>query len=126
LDAYAKGQDIHTRTFCEMFGLNIEEVSKILKDPSHPKHEEYTQLRTVAKRINFGIIYGVGAPGLSEQVERPAQYAHLTEDEWIEQCQKFIDQYLSKYVGVKRFVNQGNRLVAKQSELTNYFGRVRH
>lgn len=126
LDAYAKGQDIHTRTFCEMFGLNIEEVSKILKDPSHPKHEEYSQLRTVAKRINFGIIYGVGAPGLSEQVERPAQYAHLTEDEWIEQCQKFIDQYLSKYVGVKRFVNQGNRLVAKQSELTNYFGRVRH
>lgn len=126
LDAYAKNQDIHTRTFCEMFGLDIDVVAAILKDKTHPLHEEYSQLRTVAKRINFGIIYGVGAPGLSEQVDRPAQYKHLSEDEWIDQCQKFIDQYLSKYVGVKRFVNQGNRLVAKDAELANYFGRVRH
>lgn len=126
LDAYAKNQDIHTRTFCEMFGLDIKEVAKILKDKSHPLCEEYNQLRTVAKRINFGIIYGVGAPGLSEQVTRPAQYKHLSEQEWIDQCQKFIDQYLSKYTGVKRFVNQGKRLVQKNSELENYFGRVRH
>lgn len=126
LDAYAKNQDIHTRTFCEMFGHNIDEVQRILADDKHPLHEEYSQLRTVAKRINFGIIYGVGASGLSEQVERPAQYRHLSEEEWIEQCQKFIDQYLSKYVGVKRFVNQGNRLVAKEAQLANYFGRVRH
>ncbi len=126
LDAYAKNQDIHTRTFCEMFGLDIAEVQRILKDKTHPLNEEYNQLRTVAKRINFGIIYGVGAPGLSEQVDRPAQYKDLSEEEWIDQCQKFIDQYLSKYVGVKRFVNQGNRLVAKDAELSNYFGRVRH
>lgn len=126
LDAYAKNQDIHTRTFCEMFGLNVDEVTKILKDKSHPLNAEYEQLRTVAKRINFGIIYGVGAPGLSEQVDRPTQYKNLSEEEWVEQCQKFIDQYLSKYVGVKRFVNQGNRLVAKDAELANYFGRIRH
>lgn len=126
LDAYAKNQDIHTRTFCEMFGLDIDEVVKILKDDKHPLYEEYSLLRTVAKRINFGIIYGVGAPGLSEQVDRPAQYRDLSEEEWVDQCQKFIDQYLSKYVGVKRFVNQGNRLVSKDAELTNYFGRVRH
>jgi len=126
LDAYAKNQDIHTRTFCEMFGLDIKEVAKILKDKNHPLSEEYNQLRTVAKRINFGIIYGVGAPGLSEQVTRPAQYKHLSEEEWIQQCQKFIDQYLSKYTGVKRFVNQGKRLVSKNAELENYFGRVRH
>lgn len=126
LDAYAKNQDIHTRTFCEMFGLDIEEVQRILKDKNHPLNAEYDVLRTVAKRINFGIIYGVGAPGLSEQVERPAQYKDLSEEEWVQQCQKFIDQYLDKYVGVKRFVNQGNRLVAKDSQVTNYFGRVRH
>lgn len=126
LDAYAKNQDIHTRTFCEMFGLDIEQVQKVLKDASHPLNEEYSQLRSVAKRINFGIIYGVGAPGLSEQVDRPAQYKNLNEQEWIDQCQKFIDQYLSKYVGVKRFVNQGNRLVSREAELTNFFGRVRH
>lgn len=126
LDAYAKNQDIHTRTFCEMFGLNIDLVISILKDPMHPLYEEYSLLRTVAKRINFGIIYGVGAPGLSEQVDRPQQYLTLSEEAWVDQCQVFIDQYLDKYVGVRRFVNQGNRLVARDAQVTNYFGRVRH
>lgn len=126
LDAYAKGQDIHTRTFCEMFGLPIEKVTEILKDESHPKYKEYSLLRGVAKRINFGIIYGVGAPGLSEQIERPEKYRDIPDEEWVGVCQGFIDQYLSKYLGVKRFVNQGNRLVRQNGEVTNYFGRVRH
>ncbi|NBU69924.1 MAG: hypothetical protein EBS53_00515 [Bacteroidetes bacterium] len=126
LDAYAKGHDIHTRTFCEMFSLDIAEVSQILKDENHPKNAEYSLLRGVAKRINFGTIYGVGAPGLSEQVERPAKYKNATDEEWVNACQEFIDKYFAKYVGVKRFINQGNRLVKDNAELTNYFGRVRH
>lgn len=126
LDAYAKGQDIHTRTFCEMFGYEIDFVNQVLKDKTHPQHEEFSALRTVAKRINFGIIYGVGAQGLSEQVKRPKQYKHLSDDAWVEQCQLFIDQYLAKYQGVKRFINQGNRLTLKDAQVTNYFGRVRH
>jgi DNA polymerase I-like protein with 3'-5' exonuclease and polymerase domains len=126
LDAYAKNQDIHTRTCCEMFGFNIDEFTAVLKDEAHPKNKEYSLLRNVAKRINFGIIYGVGAPGLSEQIDRPAKYKDATEAEWVAACQGFIDQYLNKYQGVKRFVNQGNRLVRKEAEVTNYFGRVRH
>ncbi|NJL55420.1 hypothetical protein HC928_09705, partial [bacterium] len=126
LDAYAKGQDIHTRTFCEMFGYDIDFVLQVLDDPHHPQHREFSLLRTVAKRINFGIIYGVGAPGLSEQIERPDQYKHLTDKQWVDVCQSYINQYLQKYVGVRRFVNQGNRLVARNAQVTNYFGRVRH
>lgn len=126
LDAYAKNQDIHTRTFCEMFNLPIDEVSKVLKDENHPKYLEYSLLRGVAKRINFGIIYGVGAPGLSEQIERPPQYAHYSDQEWIDVCQGFIDAYLNKYMGVHRFINQSGRLVAKNAKIENYFGRVRH
>lgn len=126
LDAYAKGQDIHTRTFCEMFGLNIDQVGEVLKDENHPKFKEYSVLRGVAKRINFGIIYGVGAPGLSEQIKRPAKYENYSDEDWVNVCQSFIDMYLAKYVGVKRFVNQGNRLVKQDAQLTNYFGRVRH
>jgi DNA polymerase-1 len=126
LDAYAKGQDIHTRTFCEMFGLDIAEVTAALKDEAHPKYKEYSLLRGVAKRINFGIIYGVGAPGLSEQIERPEKYKKLDDEAWVGVCQSYIDMYLSKYVGVKRFVNQGNRLVKQNSEVANCFGRVRH
>lgn len=76
--------------------------------------------------INFGIIYGVGAPGLSEQIKRPDQYKDLDEAEWVAQCQSFIDKYLDTYIGVKRFINQSKRAVKKDKQVTNCFGRVRH
>jgi len=126
LDAYRKNQDVHTRTFCEMWGLDVAEISEILKDENHPMYKEYSLLRGVAKRINFGIIYGVGAPGLSEQIERPAKYKDLPDEEWVAICQGYIDQYLDKYVGVRQFVSQGKALVARDLQVTNYFGRVRH
>lgn len=76
--------------------------------------------------INFGIIYGVGAPGLSEQIKRPDKYANLSDEEWVAVCQDFIDNYLDKYRGVRRFINASQKLVSKQCYLTNQFGRVRH
>jgi len=126
LDAYAKNQDIHTRTYCEVFDQDLEEITAILKDEAHPRHREVSLMRSATKRIVFGIIYGVGAPGLSEQVERPDQYVDLDTEQWIAVCQGFIDQYLDKYVGVKRFVNQTKREVKANKQLTNYFGRIRH
>lgn len=128
LSAYENDQDVHTRTMCEMFGFKYEEVAPVIaaEDKSHPQYSTWDLLRTIAKRINFGIIYGVGAPGLSEQIPRPDQYKHLDEPEWIKVCQSFIDQYLDKYRGVKKFVNQGGREVRLNSQVVNRFGRVRH
>jgi len=127
LDAYAKDQDIHTRTLCEMFGHKYEEVVKVFeKGNEHPLFTEYTNLRTIAKRINFGIIYGVGAPGLSEQIPRPEEYAHLSYDNWVKVCQRYIDNYLDTYLGVQRFVNQGKRTVRRHASVENFFGRIRN
>ncbi len=127
LDAYAKGQDIHTRTMCEVFGEFYDEAVKILGDKHHPRHKELKFLRTVTKRINFGIIYGVGAPGLSEQIDKDkAGFADSTQKEWVAQCQKYIDDYLAKYLGVKRFINKISRIVATHSKVENGHGRVRH
>ncbi len=127
LDAYAKNQDIHTRTMCEVFGEFYDEAIEILGDESHPRHKELKFLRGVTKRINFGIIYGVGAPGLSEQIDKhKAGFGHATQKEWQEQCQKYIDDYLAKYLGVKRFINKYNREVKKSGQVENSFGRVRH
>lgn len=125
LDAYAKGQDIHTRTFCEMFGVDIDEAVAVLADEHHPLHEEYSSFRTISKKINFGIIYGVTAPGLSRQIVRPRRYKALNQDQWVGKCQEFIDQYFTKHVGVKKFIKQSGRLVQHQGYVTNYFGRVR-
>ncbi len=126
LDAYAKGQDIHTRTLCEMNGFDYDTAVAILDNDKHPNHKEYKNLRTIAKRINFGIIYGVGAPGLSEQIPRPAQYDKLSQEDWVKVCQEYIDKYLDTYLGVKRFVNQGKRTVKRYQQIENSFGRVRH
>lgn len=128
LDAYKNEQDVHTRTMCEMFGHNYEEVEKVLaeQDTNNPDYAMYKMRRNIAKIINFSIIYGSGANGLSEQVKRPDQYANLSDEEWVGVCQGFIDNYLDKYRGVRRFINISQKLVSKQCYLTNQFGRVRH
>lgn len=127
LDAYKKGQDIHTRTMCEMFGFNYEEVNAVIKadDPSHPMFKEWKILRTAAKIVNFGIIYGVSAMSLSEQVPRPEQYKNLSHEDWILICDSFIDSYFQKYKGVKRFINQMGREIRKKGIVYNHFGRPR-
>ena len=72
------------------------------------------------------IIYGVGAQGLSGQIDRPLRYKNAPDSEWIEACQGFIDQYFAKYRGVKRFVSRCSRIAAKHAEIPNSFGRIRH
>lgn len=75
--------------------------------------------------INFGIIYGVSAPGLSDQIPRPAHYKGISKQEWIGVCQDYIDQYLDKYRGVQRFINSSGRDIKKHGVVYNWFGRPR-
>jgi len=126
LDSYAKGQDVHSRTMCEMFGEFYEEVAKIRQDELHPRHKDLDLLRSIAKTINFAIIYGVGPSGLAKQIPRPEQHQHLTPAEWVQVCKEYQDNYLSTYLGVKRMINKGSRYVKKHGKMTNSFGRVRH
>lgn len=126
LEAYATGRDIHTTTMCQMFGYDYDTVTDVLdNDASHPMYKKFKGLRAVAKVLNFGIIYGVSAFSLSEQIERPEIYEHLTEDQWVDKCQEFIDQYMSTYKGVKRFIAVTKRQAHKDGQVTNSFGRTR-
>lgn len=127
LDAYAKGQDVHTRTMCEMFGQDYDHANAVIKsdDKSHPDFKKLKDLRNIAKRINFGIIYGVGAPGLSEQIPRPPQYVEFTQKQWIAVCDDYIKQYLNKYRGVQKFINRSGREIKKKGIIYNHFGRPR-
>ena len=137
LDAYAKDQDVHTRSMCEMFEYNYDEVFPILKDEvkSHPNYALWKFLRGCSKITNFGIVYGSGPDGLSTQIPRPKEYVWtpecgLTKAEmtkaWINRCKEFIDMYLYKYAGVKRFINKYSRQVYRTGEVEDSFGRIRH
>src|SRR5207302_10370244 len=71
-EAFARGDDIHTATAVEVLG----------KDPAELTSGD----RSVAKMINFGIVYGISAYGLSENLEIPR-----------EQAQQYIDAYLARF-----------------------------
>tara|TARA_Y100001973_G_C5207992_1_gene343085 strand:- start:1160 stop:3157 length:1998 start_codon:yes stop_codon:yes gene_type:complete len=101
LHAYTVGEDIHSRTAAEIFSIDIEDVEK--------------DQRTVAKPINFGIIYGIGPGKLAETLDVP-----------VEEAKKYIDTYLERYAGVAEFIEHYKRLAKKHGYVKNFFGRVRH
>lgn len=128
LQAYATGRDIHTATMCSMFHLDYDEVAAVIeqKDKAHPKWAEWSLYRQVGKVLNFGVIYGVSAIGLSEQIPRPPEHENLPQKEWVRVCEAFIDKYFDTYLEVSRFINRSQREIGKRGEATNHFGRVRH
>ena len=98
LDAFAKGQDIHKATAAEIFSSAIEDVT-----PNQ---------RRSAKAINFGLIYGMSAFGLSKQLQ-------ITRAE----AQSYIEQYFDRYPKVKDYMEE-TKLSAKQmGYVETVFGR---
>ncbi len=80
LSAFRTGQDVHARTASEIFDVPLEEVD--------------ATLRSNAKAVNFGIIYGISGFGL-------ARNTGVTQQE----AKSFISRYFAKYPGVKRFMD---------------------
>ncbi len=80
LDAFRTGQDVHARTASEIFDVPLDQVD--------------STLRSNAKAVNFGIIYGISGFGL-------ARNTGVTQQE----ARSFISRYFAKYPGVKRFMD---------------------
>jgi len=99
-DAFRHGEDIHARTAQEVFG-----VGPLAQTAEH---------RRVAKVINFGIIYGLSAFGLAQQLGTDTSEAA-----------KFIAAYFAKYKGVKAFLEGTVEEVRKKGYTTTLFGRTR-
>jgi DNA polymerase-1 len=81
IEAFNNSEDIHTRTASEVFHVHADSISP--------------ELRRQAKAINFGIIYGMSAYGLSRQLGISPKMA-----------QTYIDHYFERYPGVKRFMDR--------------------
>ena len=80
IEAFNEGRDIHTATAARVYGVEYHEVTK--------------DMRRNAKMVNFGIIYGISAFGLSERLGIPRREAA-----------DIINNYFEKYPGVKEFMN---------------------
>jgi DNA polymerase-1 len=98
--AFERNEDIHTATAAEVLG----------KDPATLTKDE----RNVAKMVNFGIIYGISAFGLSENLEIPR-----------DEAQRYIDTYLARFPLVQDFIQRTIEQCARDGYVTTLLGRRR-
>ncbi|HOP22627.1 MAG TPA: DNA polymerase I [Gammaproteobacteria bacterium] len=98
LDSFAKDQDVHSRTASQVFGVEIEEVSK--------------DQRRAAKAINFGLMYGMSAFGLAKQlgVERG-------------EAQDYMNRYFDQYPKVAEFMKTIKEQAKENAYVDTLFGR---
>jgi DNA polymerase-1 len=99
-EAFERGEDIHTATAAEVLG----------RDPAQLTTGE----RSIAKMINFGIVYGISAFGLSENLEIPR-----------EQAQEYIDSYLARFPHVQDFIERTIEQAERDGYVTSLLGRRR-
>ena len=101
LRAFRSGEDIHAATAARIFGLPIEQISK--------------DQRRRAKTANFGIIYGISAFGLAQQLDCPRAEA-----------KQLIDDYFAAFPGVIRYIEQQKELARQRGYAETLFGRKRY
>jgi DNA polymerase-1 len=99
-EAFARDEDIHAATAAEVLG---KDRATLTKDE-----------RNVAKMVNFGIIYGISAFGLSENLEIPR-----------EQAQEYIDAYLARFPHVQDFIARTIEQAERDGYVTTLLGRRR-
>ncbi|ASI89561.1 DNA polymerase I [Vibrio mediterranei] len=101
LDAFKNGKDIHAATAAEIIGVDIDQVT--------------SEQRRRAKAINFGLIYGMSAFGLSKQLGIPRGEA-----------QQYMDTYFERYPGVMQYMEDTRSLAAEKGYVETIFGRRLH
>jgi DNA polymerase-1 len=99
-EAFERGEDIHTATAAEVLGI---EPAKLTSGQ-----------RSIAKMINFGIVYGISAFGLSENLEIPR-----------DEAQRYIDAYLARFPHVQDFIARTIEQTRSDGYATSLLGRRR-
>ncbi len=99
-EAFARGEDIHAATAAEVLG---KDQATLTKDE-----------RNIAKMVNFGIIYGISAFGLSENLEIPR-----------DEAQAYIDTYLARFPLVQDFIQRTIEQAERDGYVTTLLGRRR-
>ena len=101
IEAFNSNADIHTISASQVFKVPVEEVSK--------------QLRSKAKAVNFGIVYGISEFGLAEQIDIKRNEA-----------KQYIEQYLETYHGIKNYMTDVVEEAKRKGYVETLFGRRRY
>ncbi|HEV2279540.1 MAG TPA: DNA polymerase I [Acidobacteriaceae bacterium] len=98
--AYQTGEDIHTLTAAEVFGVAADTMDK--------------ETRNRAKAVNFGIVYGISPFGLAQQLSIEQNEARL-----------YIDKYFARYEGVRAYIDRMLEETRREQKVRTLFGRIR-
>ena len=101
INAFKKGEDIHTVTASQVFGVPAEQVT--------------SEMRKRAKAVNFGIIYGIGDYSLSQDLKIPRKTAA-----------EYIASYLAKYPAVRDYLENTKKFARENGFVETMFGRRRY
>lgn len=101
IQAFNEGLDIHTATAARVFGVKVEEVTR--------------EQRGKSKMVNFGIIYGMSAFGLSERLNIPRKEAA-----------DIIESYFNQYSGIKNYMDDVIRIARTKGYVETMMGRRRY
>ena len=98
--AFLDGEDIHTKTASEVFGVSIDKVTK--------------DMRRKAKAVNFGIVYGISDFGLSRDLNIPIKESNF-----------YIEKYFNRYPYVRRWIDETLMEAKKTLKVKTLTGRYR-
>ncbi|WP_405383100.1 DNA polymerase I [Phascolarctobacterium sp.] len=101
LESFRHGQDVHARTAAEVFGVPLDEVTG--------------QMRSRAKAVNFGIVYGISDFGLANQLQVSRKEAA-----------GYIESYFARYTGVKKYMEDIVAKAREQGYVSTLMGRRRY
>jgi DNA polymerase-1 len=99
-EAFALGQDVHTRTAAEVFGISLEAVT--------------SEMRRSAKAVNFGLVYGLTEFGLSRDLGIPRKESRF-----------YIEQYFKRYSEVKRYLEAVVVKAKEEGQVRTLLNRLR-
>lgn len=101
IEAFHSGADIHTATAAQVFGVPVEEVTSVM--------------RSSAKAVNFGIVYGIGAFSLAKDIGVS-----------FGEAKQYIENYLTRYSGVKAYMSQVVSQAQERGYVETALGRRRY
>ncbi len=101
IEAFKKGLDIHAATAAKVFGVDLEDVDK--------------EMRRKAKTVNFGIVYGISAFGLSDRLNIPRGEAF-----------EIIENYFAQYPGIKKYMDDTIAFAREHQYVETIMGRRRY
>lgn len=114
LETYFDDKDLHLRTCLRIFNLSAKQYEAL--DPKEQKMK-----RTIAKRVNFGIAYGIGGPGIVNALQKEWPPVVISVDD----ASSYIDGFYDEYPGVKEWIERVENQIKSQGYIDSVFGRRR-